>query len=111
MSARLIAPLDDAACVQSGTRDSTGCSANPACASTDPESCNALHFPVPDDWAQPDFDDSAWSSASLYQSQDVTNQRAYTNYANLFGEARFIWSSNLDLDNQVLCRITVSGQR
>ncbi len=69
----------------------------------DPASCRALHFPVPEDWASPEYD-SAWHQASTYPPRAVTNQRAYRDYRREFGRADFIWSHNLDL---VLCRLHV----
>ena len=66
----------------------------------DPASCRALHFPVPEDWVSPEYDDSAWHRASTYRARDVTNQRE-------FGRTDFIWSHSLDQDNLVLCRLQV----
>ena len=57
----------------------------------------------------PDFDDSNWPPASTYAAEAVTGTRAYVDYAARFGDAQFIWSKNLDLDNQVLCRLTVDA--
>ena len=101
-----ISPLEDASCVQPGP-DSSACPERPPCAASSPTSCMALHYPVPEDWADPDFDDSAWPTASTYPASAVTNQRAYTDYLAEFGNADFIWSKNLDQDNLVLCRVTV----
>ena len=98
-----ISPLDDATCVRPGP-DSSACPERPACVERDPANCSALHFPVPDDWAEPGFDDSDWLPASTYPASAVTNQRAYRGYAEKFGDATFIWSRNLDQDNLVLCR-------
>lgn len=101
------APVDDASCVGEN-RDTSACPVPPSCAD-EPESCGALHWSVPDDWAMPDFDDSSWPSASIYAAEDVTGVPAYVDYAALFGDAEFIWTKNLDLDNQVLCRVTVEA--
>ena len=98
-----ISPLEDASCVQSGP-DSSACPERPPCVDRDPASCRALHYPVPENWASSDFDDSGWDAASTYPASAVTNQRAYRDYADSFGTARFIWSQNLDQDNLVLCR-------
>jgi hypothetical protein len=105
-----IAPLDDPACVvedEFGNPDSSGCSIQPECSTMNAAVCRALHYPLPTDWMMPEFDDSNWLSASLYEADRVTNQAAYVNYADLFGDAQFIWSSNLNLDNEVLARYTV----
>lgn len=101
-----ISPLEDRACVQPGP-DTSACPERPPCVQRDPASCNALHFPVPEDWAAPGFDDSSWHAASTYPASAVTNQRAYRDYADKFGAAKFIWSHNLDQDNLVLCRASV----
>ena len=101
-----ISPLQHRACVGPGP-DSSACPERPPCADQDPASCRALHFPVPDNWASPDYDDSAWHQASTYRARAVTNQRAYRNYRGKFRGADFIWSHNLDQDNLVLCRLQV----
>ena len=98
-----VSPLDDASCVEAGP-DSSACPERSACADSDPTTCKALHFRVPEDWASPDFDDSDWLPAATYRADQVTNQPAYRDYADKFGEADFIWSRNLDQDNLVLCR-------
>ncbi|MFO0696838.1 MAG: hypothetical protein U0230_24920 [Polyangiales bacterium] len=114
-----VAPLDDASCLREdahGNLDSSACpstDATVACVS-DPtgESCVAAHDVLPADWMSPDFDDSAWPSATVYAAADVTNQPAYVDYAStLFAGGSFVWSKNLDLDNHVVCRVTVSGPR
>ena len=98
-----ISPLQDRSCVGPGP-DSSACPERPPCAERDPASCRALHFPVPENWASPQYDDSEWHQASTYPASAVTNQRAYRDYTDKFGSAHFIWSHNLDQDNLVLCR-------
>lgn len=100
-----ISPLEDRSCVGPGP-DSSGCPERPPCVERDPESCKALHWAVPEDWAAPGFDTSGWPAAVTYPAEAVTNQRGYRDYAEVFGDARFIWSSNLDQDNLVLCGTT-----
>jgi len=104
-----IAPLDDTRCVDvAGGRDASRCADRPVCADNDPyATCKALHFRVPENWAQPAFDDSSWPLATEYRASDVTTQPAYVDYARLFEPARFIWSRSLKLDNLVLARYTV----
>lgn len=107
-----IAPLDDPACVvedEFGNADASACDIAPECSRQNPEQCRALHYPVPDDWMMPDFDDSNWQNATLYAAEDVTNQRGYADYADRFGAAEFIWSPSLKLDNQVLARFTIQA--
>ncbi|HAK56717.1 MAG: hypothetical protein QF463_08150 [Vicinamibacterales bacterium] len=101
------APVDDVNCV-GANRDTSACPREPECVG-DPESCSALHWAVPDDWAAPGFDDTDWPAVSLYAADDVTRTPGYANYAELFGEAEFIWTKNLNIDNQVLCRVTIDA--
>lgn len=105
-----IAPLDDPACVvedEFGNADASGCSISPECSRNNPEMCRALHYVLPENWMMPDFDDSNWQTATLYNAEDVTNQPGYADYAGRFGDAMFIWSPSLKLDNHVVARYTV----
>jgi len=107
-----LAPLDNPGCVvedKSGNPDSSACSIKPQCATSNPNSCRALHYKVPTDWTLPNFDDSNWQTATLYKAADVTNDPSYVNYASRFGKAQFIWSRNLKVDNLVLARFTVQA--
>ena len=109
-----IAPLDDAMCVRTvGGRDSSLCSqaVRPTCAAGKPETCRALHFPVPDDWMAPRFNDMAWPHAIIWRPIEVTFYPAYVNYTKYFGDAEFIWTRNIRLDNYVLARYTARGPR
>lgn len=114
-----VAPLDDAGCLREdahGNLDSSACpstDATVACVA-DPtgQSCAAAHDVLPPDWMSPGFDDSGWPSATVYAASAVTNQPAYVDYAStLFANGSFVWSKNLDLDNHVVCRVTVTGPR
>jgi hypothetical protein len=77
----------------------------PACR----DQCFAVHYPVPDDWAAPNFDDSNWPYAYEFTDDDVGVDHipAYTRYPDAFTRARWIWSYNLVFDNLVLARKTV----
>lgn len=77
----------------------------PACGTN----CYAAHFAVPDGWNAVKFDDSSWPNAVLYSEQTVgvDNKKEYTNFRSEFGKGKFIWTSNLVLDNEVLLRRTV----
>jgi hypothetical protein len=110
-----IAPLGDPGCVKVTPtgRDSSACPAekrqggNKApCGLADPKTCKALHFPIPENWSSPSFNDREWTSATLYAPADVTGAPGYVKYAQLFGDAKFIWTRNLLLDNLVLSRYT-----
>ena len=71
--------------------------------------CYAVHYPLPKNWAAPNFDDSKWPRAFEYTDQDVgvTTLRAYTHFPDLFKGARWIWSFNLVFDNLVIARKAV----
>lgn len=107
-----IAPLDNPACVvenADGTRTSTNCPSKPTCSSAkNPSGCYALHYPVPEGWELRTFDDSKWPAASIFTEARFSPKEAYTNYRGLFRDGKFIWTSNLDLDNFVILRKTVT---
>jgi hypothetical protein len=109
-----IAPVDDPMCVRTqGGRDSSFCAqaVRPTCAQTKPETCKAVHFPIPEGWMLPGFNDSTWPKAIVWRPIEVTFYRGYTNYAKRFGDAEFIWTRNIRLDNLVLARYTARGPR
>lgn len=110
-----IAPLDDPSCVRvtATGRDSTFClqGVRATCAQKGPNACLALHFPIPPDWTAARFNDARWPAAIVWPASAVTNQRAYTDYTKLFGDAEFIWTRNLRLDNLMLARYTARGPR
>ena len=107
-----IAPIRDLSCIVeketehlSGDCDTRG--------TNDGSQFYAMHYPVPSNWYDSDFDDSAWPQAYTYTNATVgvNNKPAYTNFTDLFDDpehdAQFIWSSNLILDNEVIVRYTV----
>jgi hypothetical protein len=73
------------------------------------ERCFAVHYPVPENWAEPNFDDSSWPRAHEFTDNDVGVEHipAYIRYPEAFTGARWIWSLNLVFDNLVLARKTV----
>lgn len=77
------------------------------------ESFYALHWKVPANWMEPGFNDSKWPHATTYTNSDigVRNKKSYTNFKDVFddrdNDAKFIWSTNVILDNEVLVRYTV----
>lgn len=105
-------PLADRSCLiaDGQTRDSSACSTD---AASDGSGFSAAHWDIPENWMQPDFDDNAWPAAVTFTNDTVgvNNKRAYTYFTEIFDapdvDARFIWSSNLVLDNLVLMRKTV----
>ncbi|MBT5864861.1 MAG: DUF1566 domain-containing protein [Ilumatobacter sp.] len=106
-----IAPVDDPAKVvelPDGTRDSSAVPLTAGSANN-----HAIHFPVPEGWSMPGFDDSDWPQATTFSEETVgvDNKPAYTNFADQFGGsgASFIWASSLVFDNEVIVRFTSSG--
>ena len=71
--------------------------------------CFAVHYPSPENWQSPRFNDTNWPRAWEFTDQEigVTALPAYTRYPELFDGARWIWSQNLVLDNVVIARKTV----
>ena len=112
-----VAPLDDAGCVvfdADGNADSSRCPSEDAavsCIENDPTTtCRGLHLPLPDGWMNPELDDSRWLPATTYTADEVTGSPGFRNYEDtLFRGGEFIWTSNLDLDNRVVCRKTVES--
>lgn len=102
------APIKDLTCpTENGTTRSTAnCSTADV---TDASDFYGLHWEIPSDWTSESFDDSSWSSATIYTSSELgmDNKPAYTNYLNVFDNAEFIWSTNVILDNEVIVRYTV----
>lgn len=76
---------------------------NPA-AGQSPCGFTALEEPV--GWKDASFDDSAWSNATIYSAQQVSPKDGYNEIA-WNSSAKFIWGSDLETDNTVLCRLTV----
>jgi len=75
-----------------------------------PNDCYAVHYPIPDNWQSPDFDDSSWPQAFEFLDDEVSTPRglpAYFRYTDLFEGASFIWTQSLVLDNLVIARHTV----
>ncbi len=104
-------PLLDPSCIlqDDGMRNSDACIV-PEKENVEAEGY-AVRWPIPEDWADPTFDDSKWPRASLYTNEDIggsLQRPAYLNFSGLFdnpqADAEFIWSSNLLLDNLVLGR-------
>ncbi len=80
---------------------------------SDSSSGYAVFWEEPENVFSPDFDDSKWANASVYMTEDlsVDDLPAYKNYKEVFDnssfDARFIWTNNLYLDNEVIIRGTV----
>ncbi len=73
------------------------------------EHCFAIHYPIPDGWTRPDFDDARWPQAFEYLDQEVgiVGMPGYWRFPEAFRGARWVWTINLVFDNTVLLRKTV----
>jgi hypothetical protein len=106
------APLHDRSClkVKDQHRDSSACSTESV---QDGRLFSAAHWPIPDNWFAPVFDDSDWPHATVFTNDTVgvDNKPAFMNFTDIFddpkADAEFIWSANLILDNLVLLRKTI----
>ena len=65
------------------------------------------HLPLPAGWYKPEFDDGTWDQATVYSESQVSPKGPF--YEHDFKGAQFIWSGDLELDNTVLMRLTVTG--
>lgn len=83
---------------------------NPECEqSADPETeCLFEISDAPADWATTGFDDSSWAAATEWAADRVSPKDGYDQIA-WDGSAIFIWGTDLDVDNTVLLRTTVTG--
>lgn len=106
------APLKDLSCAseKGALRLSANCKTK---ASDEGNAYYALHWKTPSDWQTTGFDDNEWPNATEYTNKTigVDNKRSYTNFIDIFddktNDAKFIWSTNVVLDNEVLVRFTV----
>ncbi len=70
------------------------------------EQCYAVHYPVPANWSEKNFDASHWPAAVEFTHAQMGAERlkAYANFKEAFGGAKVIWSNNLVYDNVVLAQ-------
>ena len=77
--------------------------------SSDPDSeCEFAITDTPSDWTATSFDDSAWGNATVWDAGAVDPKQGYDDIS-WDGSAQFLWGSDLEVDNTVLLRTTVSG--
>jgi hypothetical protein len=82
---------------------------NTECVSdADPDStCEFLVIDTPADWASAGFDDSNWTTATEWSAADVSPKDGYDEIS-WDESAQLIWGTDLEVDNTVLLRTTVS---
>ena len=104
------APIQDLSCLSEvdQKRLSTNCTTKDA---EDARNFYGVHWEIPADSYQKDFDDNQWPNATTYSEKTigVDNKKAYMNFIEKFSVsgAEFIWSTNVVLDNEVIVRYTV----
>lgn len=70
--------------------------------------CTFMSVLEPAGWKKADFDDSAWSKASLFSAAEVGPKEGYFDIG-WNPAAQFVWSSDLLADNTVLVRLKVEN--
>jgi hypothetical protein len=73
----------------------------------DTENPRVENIPIPDNWFAEDFDDSSWDYAKEYSEESVGPKDPF--YEHDFNGAKFIWSSDIELDNVLLFRHVVKS--
>jgi hypothetical protein len=58
--------------------------------------------PLPPDWFAPEFDDASWANATEYTQERIDPKQPF--FEHDFKGAKWIWTSDLDLDNTVVLR-------
>ena len=75
----------------------------------DPDAtCEFESTTAPDGWVDADFDDSSWSSATVWSESDVSPKDGYDEIS-WDSAAELIWGSDLEVDDTVLLRTTVGS--
>jgi len=68
--------------------------------------CTFYSAEEPSDWKDDSFDDSLWNSATEHSEADVSPKDGYDEIS--WNEnAQLIWGSDLEIDNTLICRITI----
>jgi hypothetical protein len=82
---------------------------NQACVKdTNPEkTCTFSSVAAPSQWTTSAFDDTTWKPATIWQAADVGPKDGY-NTVTWNPAAKFVWGSDLFIDNTVLLRLKVS---
>jgi hypothetical protein len=60
----------------------------------------------PEGWERPGFDDSSWANAVEYTQERIDPKQPF--FEHDFKGAKWIWTGDLDLDNTVILRTTVT---
>ena len=71
-------------------------------------SCEFRILEHPAGWLDLDFDDSAWTPATEFEASQVRPRGGYDEIE-WDSSAKLIWTDDLEIDNTVLCRLTVTN--
>ncbi|WP_307962188.1 hypothetical protein [Salinispora arenicola] len=71
------------------------------------ETCESATVGIPADWTSPEFDDSAWVAATECSPAEVDPKGGYEEVT-WDPAAQLIWGTDLEVDNTILLRMTVS---
>jgi len=72
------------------------------------QTCESEINEAPEGWMLSSFDDSAWSPAIEWAFNAVRPHGGYRD-AQWRDEAKIIWSEDLEVDNELLCRFTIEA--
>jgi hypothetical protein len=76
--------------------------------SPDPEqSCQSDIEPEPENWKRADFDSNAWPNAVIHTERAVRPHGGYSRIQ-WHPTAKLIWTEDLEIDNTLLCRFTLT---
>ncbi|MFK7804904.1 MAG: hypothetical protein AB8G95_24950 [Anaerolineae bacterium] len=71
--------------------------------------CGFISLGEPDGWQSVDFDDSDWTATTVHSAAAVDPKDGYNNIP-WDSSAEFVWGPDLETNNTLLCRVTVSGE-
>ncbi len=75
----------------------------------DPDAtCQFESIESPEGWTTADFDDSTWTSASVWSEAEVSPKDGYDQIT-WDSSATLIWGTDLEVDNTVLLRVAVDA--
>jgi hypothetical protein len=70
--------------------------------------CEFTDLGEPDGWKAVDFDDSSWTATTVHTANDVSPKDGYDQIS-WDTDAELIWGPDLETDNTILCRVTVTA--
>jgi hypothetical protein len=70
--------------------------------------CTSRIASEPSGWTQSSFNDSSWTTANTYSKEAVGVKDGYNNIS-WSSNAQLIWTSDLEIDNTILWRYTVTS--